>query len=633
MAELIPASTSIARLLQYQAGERPDAEALLAPGYTALSYRRLWEQIQKTVARLHECGLSRGDRIALVLPDGPSTVVAQIAVACFGVACPLNPAYRRAEFETLFADLRVKAVMVQLGGPTEAQEAARAAGLPVVELAIQPGSEAGVFDLSGNAGSQVFAGDWSERDWPEARDVAFILFSSGTTAKPKKIPLTHEHLLTSTCNKARLWGMVESDRNLILTPMFHTVALGSGTLVTWWRGATLIATPGFQAALFRQWLEAFRPTCYTAVPAQHQAILARMQEEGPPADCSLRWITSIAASLPPAVMQGLEQALGAPILEGYGSTETQHIFGNPGPPGVRKPGSVGRGIGPEARLVDDAGHPVAPGAVGEIVVRADQVFPGYEDDPEANQAAFIDGWFHTGDLGRLDEDGYLFLTGRTKEMINRGGENIAPREVEEVLLQHPAVADAACFAVPDPRLGEEIAAAVILRPGQHPSERDLRRFVAERKADFMVPARIHKVAELPKNASGKVQRDLLTERFAVVLSSGKVLGAHQEPHTPLEERLAAIWSQHLGVSQVGLHDSFLDAGGDSMLATRLLITVNREFHVQVPLMDFFDRPTIAGLATVILEAQAGTGPGADRTIDDLEQLSEEDAARLLAEDA
>ena len=325
-------------------------------------------------------------------------------------------------------------------------------------------------------------------------------------------------------------------------------------------------------------------------------------------------------------MAGLEQAFGVPVIEAYGMTEASHqIASNPLPPRARKPGSVGVPAGPEVAILADDGHSLLPpGSTGEVVIRGPSVTAGYANNREANAEAFVDRWFRTGDQGYMDAEGYLYLTGRLKELINRGGQKISPREVDEALLDHPAVAQAVTFAVPDRALGEDVAAVVVLRDPAV-SEKDLRRFAAVRLADFKVPRRVITVDEIPKGPTGKVQRIGLAERLGLLAQPEagiRAPEAAEPPQTPVEEALARLWQEVLRVTSVGRGQRFLDVGGDSMLATQLVARVRRSFGVELSLLEFFDAPTIAEQA-VLVEVYL---------LKEIEDMTEEEALRLLEED-
>jgi acyl-CoA synthetase (AMP-forming)/AMP-acid ligase II len=300
-------------------------------------------------------------------------------------------------------------------------------------------------------------------------------------------------------------------------PLFHIHGLIAAVLSSLRVGASITCTPGFNALKFFSYLLEHEPTWYTAVPTMHQAILSRADRNRDVIEAAhLRFIRSSSASLPPQVMSDLEKVFDAPVVEAYGMTEAAHqMASNPLPPGIRKPGSVGIAAGPEIAIMDENNRLLTAGSIGEVVIRGPNVTPGYQDNPEANATAFTDGWFRTGDQGFLDEEKFLRLTGRLKEIINRGGEKISPREVDEVLLDHPAISQVVTFAVPHPKLGEDVAAAVVLRENASATEQDIRTFASKHLADMKVPRKILFLDEIPKGATGKLQRIGLAKKLGI----------------------------------------------------------------------------------------------------------------------
>jgi acyl-CoA synthetase (AMP-forming)/AMP-acid ligase II len=300
-------------------------------------------------------------------------------------------------------------------------------------------------------------------------------------------------------------------------PLFHVHGLVASTLATLWSGGTVVVPPKFNPLSFWRVAREHGATWYSAVPTMHQLLLARVSDPSkrPEGAEKLRFIRSCSAALPPQVMAGLEQAFGAPVLEAYGMTEAAHqMASNPLPPRAHKAGSVGPGSSVQISIMDAAGAHQPGGQQGEVVIKGPNVITGYENNPEANAKSFTDGWFRTGDQGFLDEDGYLHLVARIKELINRGGEKISPREIDEVLLAHPGVAEAVCFGVPHASWGEEVEAAVVLREGASTSDAELMSYCKERLADFKRPKKIHVTTAIPRTATGKIQRGLVAKAYA-----------------------------------------------------------------------------------------------------------------------
>ena len=468
-----------------------------------LTYAALRKLAGSTVASLNAMGIGRGDRVALVLPNGPEAASTFVTVACGATTAPLNPAYRADEFAFYLDDLGAKALLVARGVDSPARAVAAERGIPVVEVV--PGEEAGSFTL---APEKPLAGRPARAGMAGPDDIALVLHTSGTTARPKIVPLSHRNVAASATHIGASLALTPEDACLNIMPLFHIHGLIAAVLSSLGAGASVVCSPGFNAFRFFAWFNATRPSWYTAVPTMHQAILPLAGRNRETISSGrLRLIRSSSSSLPPQVMEELERTFGVPVIEAYGMTEAAHqMASNPLPPHARFAGSVGRAAGPEVAIMDDEGNILPPGELGEVVIRGPNVTAGYDNNPDANAKAFTNGWFRTGDQGTLDEHGYLRLTGRLKEIINRGGEKVSPLEVDAVLMDHPAVAQVVTFAMPHDKLGEEVAAAVVLREGQTLEEAALREFAAQRLAAFKVPRRILFMPEIPKGATGKLQR-------------------------------------------------------------------------------------------------------------------------------
>ena len=585
-------------VVSWLAAADPLQTALLAPGRNPLPYGELCALIEVVARRLQAAGIRRGNRVAVVLSNGPEMAAAFLAVTSVATCAPLNPAYRAAEFEYYLDDLRPKVIIVEAGVETPARDAAQSRGIAILELSKRVDEQAGRFEIDTPAPSGE-----AQPEWAEPGDVALVLHTSGTTSRPKMVPLTQSNLCRSAVNIRNTLRLEASDRCLNIMPLFHIHGLMGATLASITAGAGIICSPGFLASQFFEWLDQLEPTWYTAVPTMHQAILARASSNPEIiARRSLRFIRSSSAALPPSVMEELERTFNTPVIESYGMTEAAHqMASNPLPPRGRKPGSVGIPAGPEIAVMDEQGAMLPAGTVGDVVIRGPNVFQSYESNPEANASSFINGWFRTGDLGRMDEDGYLFLAGRTKEIINRGGEKISPREVDEILLQHPSVEQALTFALPDARLGEDVAAVVVLRANLAATEFELADFVAERLADFKVPRRIIFLAEIPKGPTGKPQRIGLAARLGLTspapASASSAARAERET-TVTESWLLEVFREILRASHLSaanLEDDFFDLGGDSILAMQLAARI-RARGLHLPPIRVFQLKTAAALA-------------------------------------
>ena len=489
--------------------------AIGAPGRAYLDYAGLAEHVDGTVASLNELGLGRGDRVGIVLPNGPEMASAFVSLAAGTTTAPLNPGYRRKEYDFYLEDLGAKALIVEAGSESEAVDSARSLGIPVFELRVAEGARAGQFELERDP--DVELGPTFSPGPAEPDDVALVLHTSGTTSRPKIVPLLHRNVYASAKNIRTTLSLTPEDRCMNVMPLFHIHGLMAPVLSSLSAGASVACTPGFNALKFFSWLDEIEPTWYSAVPTMHQALLSRAgRNEESVARARLRFIRSSSASLPPQVLGELEETFGVPVVEAYAMTEAAHqMTCNQLPPGVRKPGTVGPSAGPEVSVMDAEGNLLEPGGVGEIVIRGPNVTPGYENNPEANATAFTNGWFRTGDQGVMDEDRYVTLTGRLKEIINRGGEKISPKEVDEVLMDHPAVQQVVTFAVPHDKLGEEVGAAVVLREGAEATTGEIRDFAAERLAAFKVPRTVLVLDEIPKGPTGKLRRIGLAEQLGL----------------------------------------------------------------------------------------------------------------------
>jgi acyl-CoA synthetase (AMP-forming)/AMP-acid ligase II len=497
---------SVPAALAFWATAAPDAVAFFAPGRPPTTYRELQEAVERLASEFRALGLGRQDGIALLFPEGLDLCLAMLAAMATGIAVPLPWPAPAAEYSRLLANRRIRAVLVSAAIPSSAL--GPAPNLPVITFHGGPSGRVGDFLLAG----QPWA-DPRPLMAPDRDDIAVILRTSGTTGPSKLIPLLHRNTVASCRIEAVARAFTPTDR--CLNPAKLAYSLGFITfIVTLFSGAAFISVPGPDLDAMPGWLTAYRPTYMVAAPAllrtfaaDHGALRLALQQ------APLRCISTSAAPLAASEVQRLESALGAPILGIYGLTEASCIASEPYPALHRVPGSVGVARC-EIRIVDELGDPLDPRRDGEIVIRGPQVFPGYLDDAAATAAVFLPGgWFRTGDIGHFGAAGSLHLTGRLREFINRGGEKIAPRDVDDVLLAHPAVADAAVFAIPHDLLGEDVVAAVVLKPGAAASPRTLRSWMLDQLSAYKVPHRVWLVEALPRTPTGKVQRGLLADRF------------------------------------------------------------------------------------------------------------------------
>jgi oxalate---CoA ligase len=482
---------------------------ILPEGPTEIAYGSLSDQVERLAARLRQSALVPGQVVAIALPNGIEYLVSFLAVTRARlIAAPMNPTYKAEEFRFLLEDSEARVVITTSGAdPDPIREAARALSLPVWATSR---NATGDLELSGHG---LSSSTTATPDTPLPSDIALLMHTSGTTGRPKAVPLTQANVMASVCNISAHYHLSPADTGLVVMPLFHGHGLIGATLSALFAGARIVLPPRFSAHAFWPLVKAYAVTWYSAVPTIHQILLARAATDGAPSRSGLQFIRSCSAPLAPATLEQLEDRFGAPVLEAYAMTETSHqITSNPLPPGLRKSGSVGAGTNVEVGIMNGDGELLSVGNRGEVVVRGPTVMQGYRRNPEANEKTFTNGWFRTGDQGALDGDGYLSITGRIKELINRGGEKISPTEIDAVLLGAPAVAEAATFAVPDPIYGEEVEAAVVPRGDVTAAE--LQAYCRTRLSEFEIPKVIHFVKELPKDATGKVARLRLAKVFS-----------------------------------------------------------------------------------------------------------------------
>jgi len=491
-----PSTDTVAALLPFDA----DGPALVSEDGEVISHATLRKEVDRLAEQLRSAGLGPKERLAIVLPNGPAMALVMLAAMSVGCAAPLNPKYREDEFRFYLDDLHASALLTLDGASSDAHAAAPEGTIPIVVH-----GQGMSIDL---VTPQTMEGSTRR---PTADDLALVLHTSGTTSRPKIVPLRQRNLARSARNIAATLRLTSADRSLNVMPLFHIHGLMAGFLAPLSVGGSVICTTGFDAFKFHRWVDELRPSYYSAVPTMHQMVLARSPGPRP---TNLRFVRSSSAALPGPVLDGLRELFSVPIIEAYGMTEASHqMTSNPLPPATTKQGSVGVASGIDVAILDTQNHLLPSGERGEVAIKGATIVDGYENNPGANESAFTDGWFRTGDEGVLDADGYLFLTGRLKEQINRGGEKISPLEIDEVLIGHPAVAEAVTFAIPHEKLGEEIGAAVVLAEGKEATESELRDYLRERLAPFKVPRRIVFVTEIPKGATGKIQRIGLAEKL------------------------------------------------------------------------------------------------------------------------
>jgi acyl-CoA synthetase (AMP-forming)/AMP-acid ligase II/acyl carrier protein len=597
---MIDREQSIEQLIRGSARQAPSAPAIVSVAGDALTWQRLVEQLEQTHAALRGFGFGPDDRIAVALENGPVLAATFLTVAACLPCAPLNPTYSADEFAFYLDDLHAQALITSRTAAASAAEAAGSLGITVLECEADE-SAPGRFTLK-----CPLQGRKSATGAVSADSVALLLHTSGTTSKPKLVPLRHRNLIASARNMVKTLQLSAADRCLNLMPLFHIHGLVGGLLAPLVTGGSAVCPPTFRPGTFLPALRSTRPTWYTAVPTIHRAIVAEAAEREETIERrDLRFIRSSSAPLPASLYAELVRIFRVPVLEAYSMTEASHqMTCNPLLPDKQKPGTVGVPAGPEVAVIDQSGELVPAGEIGEVAIRGATIMSGYEANPEANAGAFVGGWFRTGDLGRFDSDGYLVLTGRIKEQINRGGEKIAPLEIDQVLLSHPGVSEVATFGFPHASLGEEIAAAVVLRTRCEATPAGLQAFLREHLAPFKIPRRILIVEKIPKGPTGKIQRRQLGQLLGLNAAESREtreIDEGREQVAGLELELLQLWRKMLGCNSIGLDDDFFEKGGDSLRAIQMLLELEKMVGHSIPEGILFHSSTVRELARDVVE--------------------------------
>ncbi len=583
----VASSRTIHELLVRQAAAFGAAPAIIAPDRPPLGYAALLAEVERTAAALAAAGVERRSRVAVALPNGPEAATLIVSVLCTGVCVPLNPAMGRATSEALLQALHADTLVVAEDVDWPAVAVARSRGYALLRLASVAHAPAGAITLRAETARTPVP-----ESVPSPDDLAIVFHTSGTTSKPKVVPVTHAQLLA----RSRAQPIDRSDRCLFVAPNFTAGAFAHSLLSPLAAGAAIGFPDGAQSDELLDALHHLSITYFAANPALLESLRERAvrRKKMPP---TLRFIRSSSIALPPEQQRRLEAAFDVPVVQAYGMSEAGTIAQNPLPPAPRKSGSVGISAGPDIAIVDDSGAFVEANVAGEIVVRGPGTMSGYENDPDASRRAFHEGWFRTGDSGHLDAEGYLFITGRIKEIINRGGMKVPPAEIDEALMRHPAVADAVAFSVSHPTLGEDIAAAVVVRDSATVSVRELREFAFADLAPHKVPSTIVCVPHLPRTAAGKVNRSRLANDLHASLRAGYVA-----PRDPCEALVARIIAEVLHIERVGVDDNFFEIGGDSIRGARVTARVNAATGSSLGSDALFRMPIVAHYAAALASA-------------------------------
>ena len=587
---------TLGQVIRRNASQFPRQPAILSSAFAPLTYHDLQRQLDEIRRQLRQAGFDSSARIGVLMPNGPEAVLAIVAVACCAVAVPLDPRLKAAEIDQRLDMLRLSALLVPQGSASDGRQTAERRNLAIIEAAPVGQGQLGLSVTVRASGSPALDVE------PALQSPAFILQTSGTTAQPKLIPFSHANMLAAAARLQAWFDLTPQDRCLSVSSPCYSHGLKVTVFTPLLTGGS-IALPANAAVVdLAEWFDALRPTWYSASPTLHRVVLDKAKTVADAQTMhTLRFVVSAGASFPKGVQDELEHVLGVPVLEHYGSSEAAQMAANQPPPGPNRPGTCGRPWPDTMAIVAEDGRPLPAGEQGEVWVRGPTVTSGYLDAPELNRTAFIKGWFRTGDVGSLDEDGFLSLHGRLSELINRGGEKIAPAEVDSALLRHPAVAEGAAFTISHPRLGEDVAAAVVLHPGAQTTAAELRRFLQGELASFKIPHRILILDQLPKGEMGKVQRQRLREALGAPAREPAAMPTPVVARDPLdlEAELLTLWRRLLKSEAVTVDDDFFESGGDSLLATEMLIEVERLVGHLVPETILFGAETIRQLVPQI----------------------------------
>lgn len=610
---------SLFQLLEINCRRNPSADTVNLSVGGFLTHAQLRRQVDHIGRALQSLGVHKTDRVALVLPNGPEMAVVFLGIACHATCAPLNPAFREEEFKHYLEDLNAKVAVVSDTTGEAVESVARKLGVTVIPIDTLTGGSTKIEAESDAPGTP---------NRGNRNDIALVLHTSGTTSRPKQVPLSHKNLCASAGNVAKVLELTPEDRSLNVMPLFHIHGLVGVLLSSIHAGGSVYCSQGYDASTFARDLQTMQPTWYSAVPTIHQAVLSNIKKDpSVTSNHRLRFIRSSSSALAPTVMLELEKALGVPVIESYGMTEAGHqMASNPMPPAERKPGSVGLPAGPKMRVVNETGDPLAAGQTGEIVIQGRNVTVGYVNNPEANAEAFADGWFRTGDLGYQDEDGYFHIQGRIKELINRGGEKVSPRKIDEVFLKHPAVEQATSFGIPHPTLGEDLAVAAVVKADCSTSEAELRKYAFEHLAAFQVPTRVLLVDSIPTGSTGKVRRASLHKTLQNALCAH-----HAAPRNAVEESVVAAYEKVLGVTGFGVHSNFFSLGGDSIKATRVVALLCSEFQTDLPAHSLFLNPTAEELSVEITHRLGQDTGMLESLLDEIEAMTDDEAGKQLGE--
>ena len=585
---------TVLEAIRFHCSTDPEAPAIVGSGGFCLTYGQLTNVINSCQSMLRTCGLGPSDRIVIYLEDRPAAVLATICVACAATAVPLDPRVSGSELRGLIKRLGASAFVLSAHSPMRGF----VEGLDLVVFEAADAAPAR-FDLN-----PVVIPLPRPVDEARARqeDFAFVMQSSGTTGRAKLIPFTQGNMVAAARRLQTWFQLTKLDRCLNIAAPYYSHGLTTNIFTPLITGGS-IAIPHTNEILAQEWLEELAPTWYSAAPGLHRAVLeCAKSRSGPILNHRLRLLSTGGAPIDLDLAQELEAFFGVPVLDHYGMSEAAQLAASPPCPGIRKHGTCGHPFPNTLVVVDADGKPVPPNEVGSIFVRGPTLTPGYIDDPKLNEAHFSGGWFRTNDLGSLDSEGYLTLHGRVDDIINRGGEKVSPTEIERALTNHPAVSEAGVFAVPHPRLGQDVHAAVVLRSGYQLDGSELRRYLFRKLAPFKVPRHLGVVSALPKGQTGKLLRQNMQELVEAIDRSfiAAAIDTDLDPMS-LEYELLARWRHLLKMPCLTIDDDFFESGGDSLLALEMLIEIDSVMDPNRSSQILLESPSIRQFAPRLLK--------------------------------
>ena len=589
--------STIGETLLRHAANDPQSPALVCSGLGVLTFGALAAQIRAIGDQLRRAGIGPDSRVGIALPRCPEAALLSVAVCCWATVLPINPTLAPGELEEELRRIRLDALIVPgwEAVPSWAAGPNPAFGLFQVSRAAASLEEVTLTQVRPIARRPLKVGA------VHAQSVCAIFRTSGTTGAAKRVPVTHENLVEMAQKMRRWLQLGRADRSACVMPIYYNAGFKATLVVPLLIGCSVAMPMSSGPQDFQHWVSELKPTWLTAAPVFLQALLDRLRAlpAGEPRH-ALRFVLSTASYLPEGLRAELQPRLGVPVLEFYGLCEAGMMTAPRLPPAAIKPGTVGSVPAGELEIRGEDCKAVDPGKVGQIMLRGPSVMPGYLYDIDDAPTGLVDGWLNTGDLGMVDAEGDLTVVGRTKEIINRGGEKVSPYDVEKVLLRHPAIREAAAFAVPHPRLGENVAAAVVLNDGIEASSSALIEYLHDRLAPFQMPRQVHVLPALPKGTTGKISRAQLSTTFA-----DQVRDAVQ-PTEPLEIQISEIWQRILKRDDFGIDDDFFDAGGDSLQATEMLLELEAETRQTIAPSEIKAELTIRHLVDALVSAVATT---------------------------